>query len=238
MKITTILAVCALLSLTAVGRAETLEEILEKNTEALGGRAALENIRSLVKEGKLKVTSARPDGLVVEGTARAAYRAPDKAFMTATVGTRTQMMATDGKVYWESDTSTPGGPQVVTGARAEQRLEDARIDNTYFANYGKLGIKMELLGTEKVGDREAFVIKKTRVYGQQTKAFIDKETGLILKEETSESQMWPSDWRKVDGVLVPFRLKLVYSTETVELMFNEVTINADVPDSMFELPAK
>src|SRR3989442_257510 len=102
-----ILLCCGLVGLPFICRAETLDEILEKNAQALGGREALEKLQNFTKEGKIVIKPGAPNAAALEGITKAFFKAPDKAYMATTIGAVTQIKATNGKVYWESETNAP-----------------------------------------------------------------------------------------------------------------------------------
>jgi hypothetical protein len=219
--------------------AETLEQVLEKNTAAMGGREAWEAMKSFSFTSSLKVTPSDASQPPFEGTSKSHYKSPDKAHVLTTFRGVTRINATNGKQYWEWDSSKPLlGVNVITTAVAQSRIDDAKISNTYLANQPGLGVKLELVGVEKVGDREAYVINTSRPYGNQTRVFLDKETGLMIKEDSAIGSRWLSDWRKVDGVMFAHKLRLVYADRVVEMTLDNVKVNPEIADDIFDPPSK
>lgn len=219
--------------------AETLDQILEKNTAAMGGREVLDGMKSFSYTSVLKVTPSAPNEPPYEGKSQSHYKSPDKAHVATTFHGVTRINATNGKQYWELDTSRPlAGANIITTAVAQSRIDDARISNTYLARQPDLGVELKLLGIEKVGDREAYIIQTTRPYGNQTRIFLDKETGLIIKEESATSARWLSDWRKVDGVMFAHKVRLVYADRVAEMTLENVKVNPDIVDDIFNPPPK
>jgi hypothetical protein len=217
--------------------AETLDQVLEKNTAAMGGREALDAMKGFAYTSTLKVTPSAANKPPYEGSSKSNYKSPDKAHVATTFHGVTRINATNGKQYWEWDSSKPlAGANIIATAIAASRIDDAKISNTYLANYPNLGVKLELVGTEKVGDREAFVITTTRPYGNQTRVFLDKETGLMIKEESATSARWLSDWRKVDGVMFAHKVRMVYPDRVAEMTLDNVKVNPEIADDIFNPP--
>ncbi|GEM_PF-3417763 len=234
--LTLLCAVLALLPLSTRA-AETLDEILGKNTAAMGGREALDAMKSFSYTSTLKVTPSSDNEQPYQGSSKSNYKSPDKAHAAITFHGTTRVHATNGKQYWEWDSSQPlTGVTIITTAIAQSRIDDAKISNTYLANLPSLGVKLELTGVEKVGDREAYVIQTTRPYGSQTRIFIDKESGLMIKEASSASARWLSDWRKVDGVMFAHKVRLVYADRVAEMTLDNVKVNPEVADDIFNPP--
>jgi hypothetical protein len=106
-------------------------------------------------------------------------------------------------------------------------------------------MKATLAGKEKVGDRDAYVINFDPTAGSPVKTYIDAETYLPIKsvskvnvapvgefEQTTET----SDYRDVDGVKVPFKIKNTSSVQGLTMTFTKVTHNVPVDDKIFAKP--
>ena len=95
---------------------------------------------------------------------------------------------------------------------------------------------MELTGAEKVGDHDAHTILAGSASGLRTELAFDRETGFLLRV----GGMVFEDYREVDGVYRPFRIRLGDTDEDAHIqMVMEVTEtrHGAVPDeSMFEAP--
>jgi hypothetical protein len=114
--------------------------------------------------------------------------------------------------------------------------------------------KLEVVGKEKIGDREAFVIAATfaethparRMFGVQTeKLYFDVQSGLLIRRymeyqtplgELPEATDY-EDYRKVNGLMLPFTVRLSRPPLVVTQRFAEIKVNAPVDDALFEMPA-
>jgi zinc protease len=106
---------------------------------------------------------------------------------------------------------------------------------------------VELGGKEKVGDREAYVLIFKPKSGSAARQFIDAETYLPLKlmlsvdvpemggpvEQTSEF----SDYREVDGVKIPFTVKVTSAIQSFTIALTKVEHNVKIDEALFSKPA-
>jgi len=95
---------------------------------------------------------------------------------------------------------------------------------------------MELIGAEKVGDHDVHTILATSASGLHTELAFDRETGILLRA----GGMVFEDYREVDGVLRPFRIRLGDTDGDAHLqMVMEITETQHsgvLDESMFETP--
>ena len=111
-------------------------------------------------------------------------------------------------------------------------------------NYQKITFKK--MG--KVGDEEVYVIERRNEKGTpvtdyvSTKSFLVLRRDSIIASETSGVEVpqteWFSDYRNVDGVMVPFKqVSNNIANGDIVLCVIEVKFNAEIPDSVFSKPA-
>jgi len=96
---------------------------------------------------------------------------------------------------------------------------------------------MERRGEERVGDRDANTVLATSGTGISTELAFDCETGLLLRA----GGMVLEDYREVNGVQRPFRIRLGDSDDDAHLqMVMEITETqhgGDLDESIFTVPA-
>ncbi len=105
---------------------------------------------------------------------------------------------------------------------------------------------MTVVGRERVGEREAVVLEAKPTPGTTSRYLFDAQTGLLLRVLTlRETVLNPipeqidfEDYREVDGVKLPFTVRLsnidTYFSSTRR--FTEIRHNVVVDDSAFEQP--
>ena len=228
-----------------VAAAQTGDEILEKTITALGGRAALGKITSRLASGA--ITIATPVGNV-DGTVEITYAAPNKmrTLTKASVPLAGQLVIDqrfDGKTGYVLDSLR--GNRDITGNQLDN-LGNGTFPHPLY-NYKELGATARLLGKEKVGDRDAFVVLLVPAKGSEVRYYIDANTYLPLKTVTPiqppngqqvEQVNEFDDFRPVDGVQVAFKLKSSSPVQTFSMQLTKVQNNVAIDEALFTKPAK
>jgi outer membrane lipoprotein-sorting protein len=241
-----LLTAALVLSWAAVASAQTADEIIEKTLTAMGGRAALGKLTSRSSTGTMTVST--PGGEIA-GTIEVLNEAPNKSRTLITLdlsavgaGPMTLDQRFDGTSGYAIDTMR--GNHEITGGQLE--LMKHNTFPTPLLDYKERGSKAELSGTEKVGERDAYVLKITPSSGPASRLFVDAQTYLPVKAVTTvnvpevgdlEQTTELSDYRAVDGVQVPFRIKGSSSVQSFTIVVNKVEHNVKVDEALFSKPA-
>jgi hypothetical protein len=114
-----------------------------------------------------------------------------------------------------------------------------------FLDFKANGVKATLSGKEKIGERDAFVVMFEPSTGSPLKQFIDAESYLPLRtiatidtpqtgqiEQTSDLL----DYREVDGVKVPFSIRLTNAMQSITMTFTKVENNVAIDEKLFVKP--
>lgn len=153
--------------------------------------------------------------------------------------------AFDGETGWSiNPMSGATEPMPMTAEQIDRMKIQADYDGMFY-NYKDKGYTVELLGTEPVDDIETYALQLTRPNGDIITSYIDAENYVILKTKTkmkmqgveTEAETIFSNYKYIDDILVPFSLETKMNGETVmQMVFDEITYNADLDDSIFEMP--
>jgi hypothetical protein len=225
--------------------AQTADEVVEKHLAALGGRAALEKLQSRVATGTIAMTA---QGMPLSGSIEMYGAVPNKSRMVFRIDL-TAMGAgeividqrCDGKTAWAGNSMQ--GDRDLTGSQLESMLNEHFP--TSFLRYKELGASVELSGKETVGTRPAVVLVYTPKAGRPTRHYFDAETFLVLQEVTKqdvpevgevESRVMADDYRTVDGVKMPFSIKIVNGIQDVTITLDKVEHNKPIDEAMFSKP--
>jgi outer membrane lipoprotein-sorting protein len=106
---------------------------------------------------------------------------------------------------------------------------------------------IELAGKEKVGDRDAYVLVTKPKSGPAVRQYIDAASYLTIKqvikinvpqigsevEQTTEF----FDFKDVDGIKVPFRVKTSTAFQTLTVTISQVEHNVEIDQTLFSKPA-
>jgi len=242
-------ALTALLVLPAVYlQAQTADEIVERSLTAQGGRAALSKLTSRVSTGTIAVSTPGGD---VTGTVELYNKAPNKSRSLVKIdlsnfglGQVTQDQRFNGTTGYAIDTLN--GNRDITGDQLE--VMRSTIFPTPLLQYKEAGARVELLGKEKVGDRDAYVLRFTPRTGPASRMFFDAETYMLLKSVVTvnvpqlgsdlEQTVEFSDNRDVDGVKLPFRVRSVNQLQSLTITLTKVEQNTPIDESLFSKPAQ
>jgi zinc protease len=214
------------------------ETVLDQYVEATGGKAAYEKLKNRTASGTIEIVGAG-----VKGTLKLTQAAPNRMVVVtdlgAAAGQTTQ--GTDGKSVWML--SPLVGDRIVEGEEKEEFLRQATFHDDL--RWKELYDKAECTGIEQVDGKPAYKIVMTPKSGKPTTKYYDKASHLMIKEEkTSKSPMgeitvevYPSDYKKVDGVLIPFTATQKLLGQAIELKMQEIKHNVDLPADAFKRPA-
>lgn len=214
------------------------DEIINKYVAAIGGQAAIDKLKTRVMKGSINTSS----GLTL--TYEIDQSAPDRAYEIFVSPRGTMERAVSGNVGWEKN---PQGLRDITG----QQFADLKMSLQLFRN---LKLKEQYTNIrvggrkEKIGERDVYLLIGTTADKKRERLFFDAETGLLLRRVSYTETMIGiipeqtdfDDYRDVDGVKLPFTVKLSavdagnpVSTRT----FTEIKLNVPVDDSKFNRPA-
>jgi hypothetical protein len=213
----------------------TIDQVLDKQIAAMGGRAALEKITSITGRGTISVAEA---GLT--GTFELYQKAPDKALTVVDLGGSGQRDGFDGTVGWAEDPQNglreKSGVELAEAKRGAVFGRELRMKSVYRT--------LTVTGRERIGTREAFVVLAVPAEGGPARLFFDVESGLLVRQILSrQSPEGPvdydvtlEDFRAVDGVMRPFTIRQATAMFTAVVQLNELRHNLPIDDAMFRKP--
>ncbi|HJQ33952.1 MAG TPA: S41 family peptidase [Pyrinomonadaceae bacterium] len=203
----------------AAGVAPEVEPILAKYEEAVGGRAVFDKLSTRVSKGRIEGAYG---GMKVSGTVEVLEKSPDRLL---------ELVNVEGLgVVRRGFTGAYGYMQIPLSGYREMRgaeLSGLRLEarSGWAADLRRLYSSMTLKGKEEVGGAEAFVVTATPADGPAVTLYFDAQTGLLLRRDRTYFE----DYREVDGVKLPFRIRDDFSTITL----TEVKHNLPLEDARF-----
>ena len=235
------LSVLALLAPAArSAHAQTVDEILAKHYEAMGVDK-LKKIQSMRVTGKMMVGPGMEAALIME------RKRPGKSRMEFTVQGMTGVQAFDGTNGWSlMPFMGKKDPEPMSPEDATEMADDADFDGA-LVDYKAKGHTVEYVGQESVEGAETYKLKLTKKGGKVETFYLDTETGLILKEESTrkmrgtemEGETILGDYKDVDGMLMPFSLEqgTKGSPQKQKMTFEKYEFDVAFEDSRFVIPA-
>ena len=267
----------------------TAEQIVSKNVAARGGLKAWRGVQTLSESGTMgaggderRPQAAAPNpGVKRPGkqvapmptSARLAKEAelpftlelerPRKLRLEIQFGGKTAVQVYDGANGWKV---RPYLNRLEVENYTEEELHKAALQSELdgpLVDAEAKGTKVELEGTEKVGDRDTYRLKLTMKDGHSIHVWIDAKTFLETKMEGAPRRLdglehpveiYFSDYRDVDGLQIPFLLETkvlplaapakgvrpavaAASFPTEKIVIDKVNVNPKLDAALFSKPA-
>jgi zinc protease len=219
--------------------AETLpsiDQILDKNIESMGGRTALEKLTSRQISGSFEIPAFN-----ASGTLKAYAKAPSKNVSVAEVpGFGLFQRGYDGTIAWEQDPTA--GLREISGAElsARKREADFYADLHLKQLFSKLTVKSK----EKVGEKEVYLVEATPAEGKPEKMYFDVQGGLLIRHDAEREsaqgialiETYYEDYKEVDGVKIPFTIRQVNPAFAMTIKIDECKHNVEIDNAKFAKP--
>lgn len=213
----------------------TVEQVLAKYTQAIGGEAAFKKLTSRVMKG----SQIGADGNAMPFET---YQvAPDKLATIMTGKQGAMMTGYNGTIGWQKG---PRGQRQMSGGQLEamKLAADFYSDLKLKESYPNLTVA----GREKIGDRETYVLVSKPSATRTHKLYFDSQTGLLVRIlDILHTMLAPvptqqdfDDYREVDGVKMPFiiRLSPVQPQDAWTRKYAEIKHNVTVDEARFTMP--
>jgi photosynthetic reaction center cytochrome c subunit len=211
------------------------DAILDKYLQAVGGRDAVEKITSRVEKASLTT----PNGQEVSIDIYA--KAPDKRISMMHMKEGDSVTAFDGHQGWLSNPGRPVRPM------SEQDNSVAKLDADlhFAADVKQLFSNFHVFESEKIGDREVYLVVASNEGKPPVRLYFDAQSGLLVRMirytesplGRNPSQVDFADYRDADGVKIPFRWTLARPGQRFTIQVSAVKQNIPVEDSEFAMPA-
>src|ERR1044072_3024336 len=213
--------------------APTLEEILDKYVQALGGRASVEKVNSRTSRGSF--TSIH---LKTKGPIELYAKAPNKWLMVLVAqGYGNYRRGFNGTVAWEK---YPGRDSAGNLSGFSKRDAEFYLSLKFRETFPKVALK----DNEKLGERETAVLEAPRE-GNPQRWYLDNQSGLLLRSETRSlsgktlESVDYDDYRVVDGVKEPCNIRMGDRIGTdFNIKLSELEHNRLSDDASFDKPDK
>lgn len=221
----------------AQDKTPTADQILDKYYQAIGGKAAVEKLNSRVSKGTLELPA-----MGISGSLEGYAKAPNKNITIISLeGVGEFKQGFTGTEAWSLNPME--GMKTLSG----DELDTAKRDADFYSNIKikENFPKLEVKGTEKVGDKTAYVIVGTPAKGAPEKFYFDTQSGLLLRRDSERQtgqglfhiEATMEDYKDVDGVKIPFTVKQSNEAQSFVIKFSEIKHNVPVDDAKFNKPS-
>ena len=213
----------------------TVDAILDRYIQAIGGERALNKITTRRRKGSVQIAA-------LNGTFELFEAAPNKSLL---IGSLPPPMGAvhqgfDGSIGWvknQSGVFETSGEGLAQARRESDFYFDTRLKEQFSS--------LRVTGRERMDNREFYVLEGARPDGTVERLFFDVQTGLLTRRSWETPTYFgplPSsidydDYRKVGNVRLPFVSRRSRSGTTFLLTITELKVNPPVDDSIFKKPA-
>lgn len=202
--------------------AQTAKEVIQKNIQATGGLTQWKLLNTILLQGKviLGVKEEYPVSI---------YQARPNLTKTAVIVNKKEQVVEgyDGKKGYAMN--------YATNKLQEYPSYKPESFDTDFIDYEQKGFSAEVLGEEKIGDREAFKVELTKNVNK-TIYYFDKQNFMLLREVKKEETISYSDYRKVGNLTMPFRIEASSPKKDADyvMIFRKIELNKVFPENTFK----
>jgi len=213
----------------------TVDEILDRYVQALGGAQAFQKVTSRIAKG----SRIGADGVLVPEDVY--QKAPNKILTVTTYPDVAFSTGFNGIAGWGSS-SKEGQRDLPAPVLAQ-----LKSDSDFYKEIRTRDLyrKLTLTGKSTIGDTEVYVIDASPLSGSSEKLFFDVRTGLLVRRYTESETilgMFPlqtdyEDYREVDGIKQPFLIRWSMPGRSWGRKIVEMKQNVDIDDARFNPPS-
>jgi zinc protease len=214
----------------------TPQELLNKSYDAVGGVAAWNKTTSRRMKG---VYQSEDSSVFV--AIEISQKSPNKSLSKITLPNGITLRdVCDGHTAWIENSAR--GFHEYTGAALESKLRQAEFQDP--GHVDKYALTGKVTGIEKVGTHNAYVLEFAADKKTHSKLYFDADSGLIVRSEdiiTTAEGPYPvkldmDDYREVDGLKFPYRMKRTEKGAVILIRITQVTVNLPLDDTLFLKP--
>jgi hypothetical protein len=210
---------------------QTVDEVINKHIEALGGKEKLSKIKNIVMEGSLNY-----QGTEIALTLTQIHNKLNRQDISVN-GMRGFDMLTD-KEGW-AYMPFMGQQKPEPKPAEEVKLNQADLDLAGpLVDYAAKGHKAALIGKESIEGKNCYHIKMTLASGKIVNFFIDAASNLISRTtdkrnvngQEIDMQTDLADYKDVEGVKMAYSITQQYGTTFI----SSIKVNQAIPESAFK----
>ena len=212
----------ATILITTIFSAQTAKQIFDKNIENTGGITQWKLLNSIVLQGKVIL------GVDDEYPMRIYQQRPNLTKTVVYVGTKENVIeGYDGKNGYAMN-------YVVNKLQIQKDYVVENFDTDYL-DFESKGFTAQVLGKEKVGDKDCYKVELTKNVNK-TVYYFDVQNFYLLKEVKKDETLVYSDYKKVNNLIMPFKIES--STPKKEgdyvMILYKIEINKAFPANTFK----
>ena len=208
----------------------TASSVMASYIEAIGGKAAVESVQTMLFNAEVTI-----EGAPFKPTAVIKAMAPNKSSMEMSI-------AGMGTIMKQKFDGTTGyaEQQGMKQPMSEEDVAEQASQKGLFPEAHYNADEIELMSLSDLDGTDVYKIKVKGV--SESFRYYDANSGLLLREEATEEAQGQSvttitvhsDYRAVDGVMIPFGRKITAGPQVFGFNASEVAINSGVSEADFK----
>jgi hypothetical protein len=222
--------------------AQSADELVEKYIQAKGGREKIKAVKSLRFTGKMTMGQGMEAPVTME-LVPPAHKVRLDFTLQGMIGTQ----AYDGANGWQiMPFLGKTEAEAMTGDELKEIKQNADLLEGPLFNYKDKGNKVEYLGKGDLEGSPVQKLKLTEKDGDVTTIYLDADSGLTLKEETTRTMRGQAmdfettlgNYKQVGGLTMPYTMetKAKGTPGSQVISLDKIELDVDVPPSRFEMP--
>jgi len=220
--------------------AQTVDELIEKNIQAKGGREKIQAIKTLRMTGKMAMGQGMEAPITME------IARPDKMRTEFVFQGMTGVQTYDGKDGWAlmpfmgKTTAEP-----ISGKQLEALKEQADFDGLLM-DYKAKGHQVELVGKEDLEGTPTWKLKVIKKNGDIGYYWLDAESFLEIKAsgktnvngQEIQGETWFGDYKETGGVIFAHSVenKAIGMPGSMTITIDKIEVNPDLSGDRFSKP--
>jgi hypothetical protein len=217
----------------AIVQAQTADEIVNKYITALGGKEAINSVKTIYQESTLNING---------------NDAPNTTYVVNGKGFRNE--ADFGGQKFVQVVTDNGGWSITPGQNTATEMPEEQIKSSRYQidiggplmDYQKKGNKVEFIGKDTACGG-TYKLRVTSKEGVSMDLYIDANTSLLDRIVTKpagqegEASVNFSNYKKVDGgFMMPFSEEIILQQITIGMTAKSVVVNKTIDPAIFDMP--
>ncbi|MCK5821004.1 MAG: hypothetical protein KAH17_03915 [Bacteroidales bacterium] len=209
-----------------------VQTILDKHAAAIGFSKRKE-VSSLISFGSIEQLGNTLKVTILQ-------KRPNKYRLDIHLDDGRITQAFDGRTGWNLNPYLSPDTSNIEGMELRQLIESAIFDGVLF-NANEMNYTLEYGGEDQIASTPSHILILKKPSGDRMKFFIDKADYLIKRTEANiflqgfpyESNSVFSDFREIEGMVLPFRIENNNGQLSTQIIVDTVRVNEKLEDGLF-----
>lgn len=234
-----LITLVALAAIPALSLAQTADEIIDKNIAAIGGADKIAAVKSFQFDQSMNIM-----GMDMKGKTSVVVGQSARTDITAMGQQITQVV--DGNKGWAINPMSGGTtPQALPDDQVKMQKGNTHIVGTELATAKSEKYPVELVGKEKMNDKDVYNLKVSKPEGVSN-YFVDASTYQLVGAKSTVSVQGNSgevkqqygNYKTIDGLTLPSTVEISTPAMpgSMTMTLSNMVLNAKIDPAIFAMP--